>query len=62
MPSFYEYTKVNYTCQFCGWQGTGEDTEQDEMFDYGFQIVYPKCFSINPDKSKDMVSKPQYLD
>lgn len=58
MPSFYEYTKVKYTCQFCSWQGTGEEAEQDEMFVNGFQIVCPKCFSINPDKSKDRMSKP----
>lgn len=43
MKSYYIYKKEIFTCIKCGWSGFGEELEQGELFDSGFEIHCPKC-------------------
>ena len=43
MGNYYEYKNEQYNCKNCGWNGLGEELEQDEVYDELFDVNCPQC-------------------
>ncbi|MGB3344537.1 MAG: hypothetical protein WBA61_11535 [Aequorivita sp.] len=43
MNNIYTYKTHEYRCDKCGWIGLGEELEQGELFQDGFEVNCPKC-------------------
>lgn len=45
---YYSYKGEKFSCNHCGWTGTGKEVEEGEMFEDGFEVDCPNCHEHFP--------------
>ena len=48
ITDYYSSVDEKFSCNHCGWTGTGKEVEEGEMFEDGFEVDCPNCHEHFP--------------